>query len=74
MEESQLSGANNGVPVEISPTASANKKQDHVQMHLRRYEICTNESVVANPESVPIDNESRVDEKLVSRLHVLGKS
>ena len=51
--------------VESTPTNSANKKPDHVQMHLRSYEICTNESVVADPEIVPIENESTVDKKLV---------
>ena len=63
-QENQLSGDDNGWPVESISTVCVDERLDLVQMYLRRYEIYTNETAVADSQVGSIGDETRSNKKL----------
>ena len=62
-QQNQLSGDDNGCPMESTPTVSVNEKSDPVR-YLRSCEIYVNGSDVANPQVVSTGDETRAHKKL----------
>ena len=63
-QENQLSCDDSGWPVESIPTVCVDERLDLVEMCLRRCEIYTNETAVADSQVGSIGDEKRFNKKL----------